>query len=107
MLDLCAGYDAHWVDPLAGLQFEARTYGMLCQRTAALADELSQGRCVWILEGGYDAASLSESVVSSLSAVLSGNESSCVQQRQPPLREEPLSKLQAVLDQVAQLHGLN
>lgn len=98
-----AGYDAHVQDPLAGLQFEARTYHMLCQRTAALAKELCQGRCVWILEGGYHLASLADSVASSLCAILDEP----WQQEQPQLlREEPLAKVEALLDQVTRTHGL-
>lgn len=100
-----AGYDAHWADPLAGLQFEPQTYSMLCERTARLAEELCQGRCLWILEGGYDIPSLCESVVSSLSAVLTGDEGSC-QHAQPPLRPEPRVKVDAALEQVVWLHGL-
>lgn len=97
------GYDAHVQDPLAGLQFEARTYHKLCQRTAALSKELCQGRCVWILEGGYHLESLADSVASSLSAILDEP----WQQDQPQLlREEPLVKVKALLDQVTRTHGL-
>lgn len=99
---MCAGYDAHWADPLAGLQFEARTYSMLCQQTAALAEELCQGRCVWIMEGGYHLQSLPESVASSLSAIRGAEQ----QQRQQQLREEPLAKVEKLLEQVTRLHEL-
>ena len=49
-----AGYDAHWRDPLAGLSFRTGTYWRLSARLKALADELCGGRCVFLLEGGYD-----------------------------------------------------
>lgn len=102
----CTGYDAHWADPLAGLQFEARTYHMLCQQTAALAVELCQGRCMWIMEGGYHVQSLSEAVATSLSAILTKPRSRSAGQTEVKLREEPLTKVQALLDQVVQSHAL-
>ena len=46
-----AGYDAHWRDPLAGLNYRTGTYHRLCARLKALADELCGGRCVFLLEG--------------------------------------------------------
>lgn len=106
-----AGYDAHWADPLAGLQFEARTYAMLCQRTAALASELCCGRCIWVLEGGYDLPSLSDSVNSSISAIMQvdgGDEGLAMAAAAGAahLRPEPIGKVDQVLQQVVQLHGL-
>jgi acetoin utilization deacetylase AcuC-like enzyme len=49
-----AGYDAHWRDPLAGLQMRTATYHHLAAQLQALADRLCGGRLVLLLEGGYD-----------------------------------------------------
>ena len=57
-----AGYDAHWRDPLAGLQLRSSSYHALGGRLAALAGELCGGRLVMLLEGGYDLKALGESV---------------------------------------------
>ena len=57
-----AGYDAHWRDPLAGLQLRSSSYHSLGARLAALASELCGGRLVMLLEGGYDLKALGESV---------------------------------------------
>eukprot|EP00887_Chlorella_sp_A99_P002887 scaffold6.g2887.t1 len=77
-----AGYDGHWLDPLAGLQFRSATYHALGRQLKALADELCGGRIVFLLEGPED----------KLNPDL--------------LREEPLEKVQKVLAEVQRLHGL-
>lgn len=47
-----AGYDAHWRDPLAGLQFTDSTYHALSAGLRAMAERLCGGRIVFLLEGG-------------------------------------------------------
>lgn len=49
-----AGYDAHWRDPLAGLQMRTATFHRLAAQLHALADRLCGGRLVLLLEGGYN-----------------------------------------------------
>lgn len=49
-LQVSAGFDAHWRDPLAGLQFRTSTFHYLAaqvkQLAEAIAGELSQAYCV-------------------------------------------------------------
>ncbi len=54
-----AGYDAHYADPLAGLELSIDGYGWLTRAALGLAQELCQGRLVAVLEGGYDLTALS------------------------------------------------
>lgn len=49
-----AGYDAHWNDPLAGLDLSLTGYAWLAQTLVAAAQELCHGKIVFVLEGGYD-----------------------------------------------------
>ena len=65
-----AGYDAHWRDPLAGLHYRTGTYHRLSARLKELADALCGGKCVFLLEGGYDLTGLSEGVTDSFRALL-------------------------------------
>ena len=58
LLLVSAGFDAHRADPLAGLEWEADDFRWL----AARLWEVSAGRVVSSLEGGYDLPALSESV---------------------------------------------
>ncbi|XP_072966497.1 histone deacetylase 10, chloroplastic isoform X2 [Typha angustifolia] len=92
-----AGYDAHVLDPLAGLQFTTGTYYMLASKIKGLAKELCGGRCVFFLEGGYNLQSLSNSVVDTFRAFL--GEPSLAPQFDDPaiLFEEPLSKLKQAI----------
>lgn len=53
-----AGYDAHYADPLAGLELSVDGYGWLMATAKALADELCDGRLVCVLEGGYHLTAL-------------------------------------------------
>jgi acetoin utilization deacetylase AcuC-like enzyme len=61
---LSAGFDAHWMDPLASMGLSITGYMALVQEMLALADELCGGRLVCVLEGGYNLQVLSNSVLS-------------------------------------------
>ncbi|XP_039126180.1 histone deacetylase 14 isoform X1 [Dioscorea cayenensis subsp. rotundata] len=103
---ISAGYDAHVLDPLAGLQFTTATYYMLASNIKQLAQELCGGRCVFFLEGGYNLQSLSNSVADSFRAFLT--EPSMASQFDNPaaLYEEPLSKVKQVIQKVKYIHSL-
>ncbi len=59
-----AGFDAHWMDPLASMGVSITGYMALMQELMTLADELCGGRLVGILEGGYNLGVLSHSILS-------------------------------------------
>nr|CAD1824597.1 unnamed protein product [Ananas comosus var. bracteatus] len=101
-----AGYDAHVLDPLAGLQFTTGTYYMLASKIKELAKELCAGRCVFFLEGGYNLQSLSNSVADTFRAFL--GEPSLAPQFDDPamLYDEPLSKVQQAIQKVKHIHSL-
>jgi acetoin utilization deacetylase AcuC-like enzyme len=63
-------YDAHVLDPLAGLQFTTDTFYMLSSSIKQLAKELCGGRSIFFLEGGYNLESLSSSVADTFRAFL-------------------------------------
>jgi acetoin utilization deacetylase AcuC-like enzyme len=66
LIILSAGYDAHWLDPLANMRLTITGYSYLLEQVMALADELCNGRLVVALEGGYHIGALSHSVLSAL-----------------------------------------
>ena len=101
---MSAGYDAHWRDPLAGLQVRSSTYHRLGQRLTSLSHELCGGRCVFLLEGGYDLKALGESVAETFRGAL-GLPSE--DDFDPDfLREEPTSRVRACLQEVKRIHSL-
>jgi len=65
-----AGYDAHWQDPLAGMQLSLAGYAALAQTLKSLADTLCAGRLVFTLEGGYHLQALAHAVCNTLRVLL-------------------------------------
>jgi acetoin utilization deacetylase AcuC-like enzyme len=65
-----AGFDAHWLDPLAGLQLTLAGYAQATHSLSALAHEHCQGRLVFVLEGGYHLAALTGGVTTVLRTLL-------------------------------------
>ncbi len=61
---LSAGFDAHWLDPLASMGLSIGGYAQLVRELMGLADELCGGRLVCVLEGGYHLQVLAHSVLS-------------------------------------------
>ena len=73
-------------------------------RVKELADKLCGGRCVFLLEGGYDLVGLAEGVTDSFRALL-GDESAGMSEI-PGLGEEPRDKVQRLMSDAKALHQL-
>ncbi len=98
-----AGFDAHWRDPLALLQFSLDGYFNLTQGLTTLARHLDSaaGRIAFVLEGGYDLEALAGGVANVFRAWTG---------QQPidalglgPLPEPDISSLLAELQSIAQI----
>ena len=63
---LSAGYDAHREDPLGGLRATDADFRTLTTLTRNLADELTDGRLITVLEGGYQPAALARCVADTI-----------------------------------------
>ncbi len=59
-----AGYDAHWLDPLASEHLSITGYCALVSELMALADELCNGKLVLALEGGYHLDVIAHAILS-------------------------------------------
>jgi acetoin utilization deacetylase AcuC-like enzyme len=70
LIILSAGYDAHWMDPLASEYLSISGYATLVRELMALADELCGGRLVCALEGGYNLDVLPHAVLTTLRLLL-------------------------------------
>jgi len=70
LLLISAGFDAHRLDPLAGLNLVADDYRWLTRELVAVADRHADGRIVSTLEGGYSLTALRESSVAHVGAML-------------------------------------
>ena len=60
LLLVSAGFDAHERDPLGQMRVTTDGFGVLSTRLLRAADELCQGRIVFVSEGGYDTQALAE-----------------------------------------------
>jgi len=96
------GYDAHWTDPLAGMNLSTTGYHRLAATLVSLAEEHCQGRLVFTLEGGYQLEALSHSVLATFAALL-GEEAE--DPLGPSPREEP--SIEGLLDKIREAHHLD
>ena len=71
MIFVSAGFDAHRLDSLAGLNFETEDYFWVGQLIQVWAQEICKGRLVSTLEGGYNLAVLKDCVSAYLCGMLS------------------------------------
>jgi acetoin utilization deacetylase AcuC-like enzyme len=68
-----AGYDAHWVDPLASANLSLTGLARVTAEIVQMAGELCDERVVFVLEGGYHPVALSYGVLNTAYA-LTGRE---------------------------------
>ncbi len=69
---ISAGFDAHRNDPLGGLELTEADFAWVTLKLMDIADRMSGGRVVSMLEGGYDLTGLSRSVAAHVQALLRG-----------------------------------
>lgn len=67
---ISAGFDAHYADPLAGLNVKCEDFSWVTERLMDIADSHCQGRLVSTLEGGYDTGALAESAAAHVLALM-------------------------------------
>ncbi len=67
---ISAGFDAHRLDPLAGLEFTEADYAWITREILVVAETLCQGRVVSALEGGYNLQALAASTAAHVQALL-------------------------------------
>ena len=67
---ISAGFDAHAMDPLAGLNLDDDDYDWLTRNILAVAADCCNGRVVSALEGGYNLSALASSVAVHVAALL-------------------------------------
>ncbi len=68
-----AGFDAHWSDPITSLGLSTADFYMLSKKLVDLAEEHCNGKIVFVLEGGYDPASLANGAAAVFSALTGSN----------------------------------
>jgi acetoin utilization deacetylase AcuC-like enzyme len=67
---ISAGFDAHYLDPLAELNFNEDDYAWLTRQILTIAQDYGEGRVVSLLEGGYNLPALAASVAAHVKALI-------------------------------------
>jgi acetoin utilization deacetylase AcuC-like enzyme len=70
LLIISAGFDAHHLDPLGGLQFTDDDYHWITRELMKVADETAEGRVVSVLEGGYSLEGLASGTAAHVRALM-------------------------------------
>ncbi len=70
MIFISAGFDAHWRDPLGGLDLNERDFGWATAEVMNIADQCAKGRVLSSLEGGYDMDALARSTTHHVRALM-------------------------------------
>lgn len=73
MLIVSAGFDAHWTDPLTSLGLSTSGYYTISKKLVDLAQEVCDGKIVFVLEGGYDPGNVANGV-KAVFAALTGSQ---------------------------------
>ena len=103
LIILSAGFDGHWMDPLADINLGIGGYAEQVQAVMALADELCQGRLVCALEGGYHLEVLPHCILSTL-RILSGS----VEGVSDPFGPSPMGErhIDGLIEEIRSIHNL-
>jgi acetoin utilization deacetylase AcuC-like enzyme len=70
MIFICAGFDAHYDDPLANLIFDEADFAWATWQIKTVANEICKGRLVSTLEGGYDLEALAASTAAHMKVLM-------------------------------------
>lgn len=100
---ISVGLDAHWMDPLGGVQLTLSGYDFLARACLDMAARFCGGRIVFAMEGGYDLPALAHGWVNIARALLGENEIS------DPYGEPPSPAaldVQPLIEQIRRIHGL-
>ncbi len=100
---ISAGFDAHWVDPLASMQLTLAGYDYLARECIELAERLCDGRIIFVMEGGYDLTALAQGWCNIARALLGQDE---VSDPYGAPRTKISADIQPLIDGLRRIHRL-
>lgn len=104
LLLVSAGFDAHWVDPLAQMQLSPGGYDRLARECLRMAERLCGGNIVFVMEGGYDLEALAHGWCNIARALLGSDELSDPYGPAPAAR--PSTDIERVIAEAKRIHDL-
>lgn len=99
-----AGFDAHWVDPLANMQLSLAGYDRLARACLQMAERLCGGKIAFVMEGGYDLAALAHGWCNIARALLGSDEVN--DPYGPAPRATSGGDIRRVIAEAKHIHGL-
>lgn len=99
-----AGFDAHWIDPLAGMRLSLHGYASMTRALMEFAQTACQGRIIFVMEGGYHLESLSHGVAN-IARILLGD-TAIVDPLGPPGDGMPEPDVQPLITRLRTVHKL-
>lgn len=104
LIVVSAGFDAHWIDPLANMQLTLSGYDRLARSLVEVAAHDAESRLVCIMEGGYDLVALGYGWAN-IAYALVGDDKFLDPLGASSLPEEP--RIDHIIDRLRQLHNLS
>ena len=98
-----AGFDSHWRDPLTQLGLTSRGFFELSRHLVELADEICEGKIVFVLEGGYDAESVANGAEAAFLATMGKSYASKAEDKSP----YPEADIEKRIQRLHELHGFS
>jgi len=95
-----SGFDGHWIDPLAIAGLSLTGYSQMARELVIMADELCNGKLLFVLEGGYHLEALSYGVLNVMKVMLGQDD--VIDPLGP--KPDPESDMTNVLSQLIDLH---
>ncbi|MEO5952217.1 MAG: histone deacetylase, partial [Chloroflexia bacterium] len=105
---ISAGYDAHIADPLGDASVTVAGFAQMALTVRQLADQIPEckGRLAGILEGGYNAEALAESVLATIAMLGSDASTSNSTWERPASTDRRSPDITNIIQQVRQTHTL-
>jgi acetoin utilization deacetylase AcuC-like enzyme len=103
LIIVSAGFDAHWLDPIAGMRLSLNGYAHLCRELIQMAKQLCEGKIVFAMEGGYNLEALSHGMVNIAHALLGDN---TVSDPLGPPRDNREPDIAPLVAKLKGIHGL-
>jgi acetoin utilization deacetylase AcuC-like enzyme len=99
-----AGFDAHWKDPLGGMNLSIAGFAKLTQIIIDLAKSLCNGRLVMVQEGGYDVYAMGFGVATCLNLLL--GDDAAVDNLGPPATTKFRINTDVLIAELRRIHHL-
>ncbi len=103
LIIVSAGFDAHWLDPIAGMRLTLTGYAHLTRELIKMAEQFCGGKIVFAMEGGYNLDALSHGMANIVYALL-GEETISDPLGLPRDSREP--DVQPLIKRLQDIHGL-